>query len=110
MNQTGNTPEALQRARVYAYAVENIAERIARLQRLCFDVALSSSPNALPALLAFAAPERITYGSDWSFAPAERSLHFARLLDGFPLTEEQRVAIDFGNTAKLSPQHAKALG
>ena len=67
-------------------------------------MALSSSPYALPSLLAFADPERITYGSDWPFAPAARSLHFARLLDEFPLTEEQRAAIDRGNAVKMFPR------
>lgn len=107
----GFVPFAAERmARACSDDGENIAEGLARLRQFYFDVALSSSPYALPSLLAFADPERITYGSDWPFAPAGRSLHFARLLDEFPLTDEQRVAIDHGNAAKLFPQHSKALG
>lgn len=107
----GFVPFAAERmARACSDDGENIAEGIARLRQFYFDVALSSSPYALPSLLAFADPERITYGSDWPFAPTERSLHFARLLDEFPLTDEQRSAIDYGNAAKLFPQHATALG
>ncbi|MGW4796444.1 amidohydrolase family protein [Nonomuraea sp. NPDC004297] len=34
-----------------------------------FDTALSSSPAALPSLLAFAKPGHVLYGSDWPFAP-----------------------------------------
>lgn len=78
-----------------------------RLRRFWFDVALSSSPYALPSLLAFADPARITFGSDWPFAPKERSRHFARLLDAFPLTPAQRYAIDRGNAETLFPRFAQ---
>ncbi|MFF3139450.1 amidohydrolase family protein [Streptomyces mirabilis] len=37
---------------------------------LYFDTALSSSPAALPTLLAFARPGHVLFGSDWPFAPA----------------------------------------
>ena len=66
--------------------------------------ALSSSPYALPSLLAFAEPTHITFGSDWPFAPKHRSLHFAGLLDEFALTPEQRYAIDRGNAEALFPR------
>jgi predicted TIM-barrel fold metal-dependent hydrolase len=61
----------------------------------------------LPSLLAFADPARITFGSDWPFAPRERSLHFAQLLDAFPLTPQQRQAIDRGNAETLFPRLAR---
>lgn len=77
---------------------------IARLRRFWFDTALSSSPYALPSLLAFADPGRITFGSDWPFAPKERSLHFAALLGAYPLTDEQRHAIHRGNAERLFPR------
>ena len=79
---------------------------LARLRKFWFDTALSSSPYALPALLAFADPARITFGSDWPYAPAERSLHFTRLLEDYPLTEAQRRAIDRGNAEALFPRLA----
>ena len=77
---------------------------IARLRRCWFDPALSSSPYALPSLLAFADPGQITFGSDWPFAPKERSLHFAALLDGYPVTDAQRHAIHRGNAERLFPR------
>ena len=93
------------------YAAERIAricapdgstqDGIARLRRYYFDTALSSSPYALPSLLAFADPTHITYGSDWPYAPKPRSLHFTRLLDEYPLDAAQRQAIDRGNAQKL---------
>lgn len=77
---------------------------IARLRRFWFDTALSSSPYALPSLLAFADPGQITFGSDWPFAPKERSLHFTTLLDNYPLTDAQRHAINCGNAERLFPR------
>ena len=74
---------------------------IARLQQFYFDVALSSSPYALPALLAFAHPHRILYGSDWPHAPKARGLHFGEMLDDYALTPEQRLAIERGNALAL---------
>ncbi|WP_248506300.1 amidohydrolase family protein [Streptomyces sp. D2-8] len=47
-----------------------------------FDTALSSSPAALPTLLAFARPGRILFGSDWPFAPTPAAQYFANGLDG----------------------------
>lgn len=93
------------------YAAERIArtcsERgdtahgIERLRRYWFDTALSSSAYALPSLLAFADPTHITFGSDWPYAPAERSQHFAQLLDAYPLTPAQRSAIHHDNAQAL---------
>lgn len=80
---------------------------IARLRRFYFDTALSSSTYALPALLAFADPTHITYGSDWPYAPKARGLHFAQMLDEFPLTSAQREAIDRGNALRLFPRLGK---
>lgn len=79
---------------------------IDRLQQFYFDVALSSSPYALPALLAFAKPSHILYGSDWPHAPKARGLHFADMLDAFALSAEQRSAIHRGNALALFPRLA----
>ena len=93
------------------YAAERIARicspdgsneaGIARLRQFYFDTALSSSPYALPSLLAFADPKRITFGSDWPHAAKERSMHFTGLLDRYPLTPELRQAIHADNAARL---------
>ncbi|SEB09478.1 amidohydrolase family protein [Variovorax sp. YR216] len=80
------------------------ASGIERLRRFYFDTALSSSAYALPSLLAFADPGRISFGSDWPYAPKERSLHFARLLDGFEMPDATRAAINRGNMEKLFPR------
>lgn len=105
----GFVPFAAERmARACADDGEDMAQGLARLKRFYFDLALSSSPYALPSLLAFAEPERITFGSDWPFAPTARSLHFADLLDKYPLTAAQRLAIDRGNTERLFPRLKRA--
>ncbi|MEU5104936.1 amidohydrolase family protein [Streptomyces sp. NPDC021354] len=46
-----------------------------------FDTALSSSPAALPTLLAFARPGHVLFGSDWPFAPAAAGQYFTNGLD-----------------------------
>ncbi|MFJ6540131.1 amidohydrolase family protein [Streptomyces sp. NPDC091385] len=46
-----------------------------------FDTALSSSPAALPTLLAFAREGHVLFGSDWPFAPAPAGQYFANGLD-----------------------------
>lgn len=84
-----------------------LANGIEKLRRFYFDTALSSSPYALPSMLAFADPTRITFGSDWPYAPKARSLHFAQLLDEFKLSAEMRVAINRANAEKLLPRLAR---
>ena len=79
---------------------------LARLRRFWFDTALSSTPYAMPSLLAFADPARILYGSDWPYANKERSDHFARRLDAFALHDAQRRAIHQGNALTLFPRLA----
>lgn len=100
------------------YAAERIAricapdgsteDGIARLRRYWFDTALTSSPYALPSLLAFADPGKITFGSDWPYASKSRSLHFAGLLDGFALDATQRRAVDRGNAERLFPRLSRS--
>lgn len=77
---------------------------IERLRRFYFDTALSSSPYALPSLLAFADPTHVSFGSDWPYATKERSAHFTGLLDAYPLEAAQREAIDRGNALRMFPR------
>lgn len=83
------------------------AKGIEQLRRLHFDTALASSPYALPSLLAFADPTRISFGSDWPYAPKARSLHFARLLDEYEVQPDIRAAIDRGNAERLFPRFGR---
>ena len=70
-----------------------------------FDTALSSSPAALPSLLAFARPERVLFGSDWPFAPDIAGQYFAAGLDdGVDATA--LAAVNHTNAQALFPRLA----
>jgi 6-methylsalicylate decarboxylase len=70
-----------------------------------FDTALSSSPAALPTLLAFARPGHVVFGSDWPFAPTAAGQYFATGLDTYDgLDDPGRIAINAGNAAALFPR------
>lgn len=72
------------------------------LQRFYFDTALSSTPAALPSLLAFAAPGHILYGSDFPFAPEESGGILDSLLDGYDGFEPGQLdAINSGSAKEL---------
>ena len=79
-----------------------------RLRQFHYDTALSSSPYALPSLLAFADPERIVFGSDWPYATANSARHFARQLDAYDLSDIQRRRIDRDNALALFPRLSDA--
>lgn len=100
----GFVPFAAERIARICSPDNSYQDGIARLRRFYFDTALSSSPYALPSLLAFADPTHITFGSDWPYATQERSAHFARLFDGFAFEPAQREAIERGNALRLFPR------
>lgn len=79
-----------------------------QLRRFYFDTALTPGPYALPSLLAFADPSRITYGSDWPYAPLKLAHEFTLRLDAYPLTAVQRKSISRQNAERLFPRLADA--
>lgn len=80
----------------------SILDSLDDFRNFYFDTALSSSPAALPSLLAFAAPGHVTYGSDWPFAPLTAGQYFAANLDNYAdLTAAQRDQINWSNAAGL---------
>ncbi|MFE4657372.1 amidohydrolase family protein [Streptomyces hydrogenans] len=72
-----------------------------------FDTALSSSPAALPTLLAFARPGHILFGSDWPFAPTPAGQYFASGLDSHVAPDALR-AVNRANAETLFPRLATA--
>jgi hypothetical protein len=70
-----------------------------------FDTALSSSPAALPTLLAFARPGRVLFGSDWPFAPIPAGQYFANGIDTC-LELGQLRAVNHTNAEALFPRLA----
>ncbi|AQW50673.1 amidohydrolase family protein [Streptomyces violaceusniger] len=85
---------------------EREAEDILRdLKRFYFDTALSASPSALPALLTFAEPGHVLYGSDWPFAPQDAGTYYNHYLETYPdYAPGQAEAIDRGNAEALFPR------
>ncbi|MFD8460219.1 amidohydrolase family protein [Streptomyces antimycoticus] len=85
---------------------ERNAEDLLRdLKRFYFDTALSASPSALPALLAFAEPGHVLYGSDWPFAPQDAGTYYNHYLETYPdYAPGQVEAIDRGNAEALFPR------
>ena len=103
----GFVPYAAERiARICSPDSSDYAAGVARLQQFYFDIALASSRFALPSLLAFADPARITFGTDWPYATRDRAAHFTRLYNDFRLDGAQRRSIDRSNAEKLFPRFA----
>jgi 6-methylsalicylate decarboxylase len=82
-------------------------EKVAELRRFYFDTALSSSHSALPSLIAFADPERITFGSDWPYAITSTAKAFTATLDSFDVSGDVHAAINRGNAERLFPRLAR---
>lgn len=81
---------------------------LADLQRFYFDTALTSTPSALPSLLAFAAPGHVLYGSDFPFAPEDSGTFVDSLLDGYEgFGPGQLDAINHAGAKALFPRLAR---
>ncbi|MBM7517509.1 amidohydrolase family protein [Nocardioides nitrophenolicus] len=80
--------------------------RLDVLRRFYFDVALSSTPHALPSLLSFADPTHVLYGSDYPFAPAPAVRFMRQEYEDIALKRRQRAAIDRTNALGLFPRIA----
>jgi predicted TIM-barrel fold metal-dependent hydrolase len=100
----GFVPYAAYRIAITTSADGNPLEGLARLKRFYFDVALSSSPAALPSLLAFAERDHVLYGSDFPYAPPVVVGAFAELYERNPLADAQRASIDRGAAERLFPR------
>ena len=74
------------------------------LRRFYYDLALSASPTTLPTLLEVADPRRITYGSDFPFAPSMAIGLLNTQYENYPMEPSLRAAIDRDNAASLFPR------
>jgi predicted TIM-barrel fold metal-dependent hydrolase len=63
------------------------------LRRFYFDVALSSSSVTLAALMAFARPGHVLFGTDWPYAPSAVIDHFRAEFSGYAFAPGQREAV-----------------
>jgi aminocarboxymuconate-semialdehyde decarboxylase len=94
-------------AHVFRPDAASQADILQSFQRFYFDTALSSSPAALPSLMAFARKARILFGTDYPFAPADVAASFTAKLDAYEtLTAEERSAINHDNAGILFPRLA----
>jgi predicted TIM-barrel fold metal-dependent hydrolase len=94
-------------AHVFRTDAAEPADILRSFQRFYFDTALSSGPTALPSLKAFAQQDRILFGTDYPFAPAEVAASFTRKLDAYDgLTADEYGAINHGNAQILFPRLA----
>lgn len=85
----------------------SIRDTLTGLRSFYYDTALSASPSALAALLAFAQPGRILYGSDWPFAPATAVSYFNAGLAGHLAQTPLSDAVSYGNAAALFPRFTR---
>jgi predicted TIM-barrel fold metal-dependent hydrolase len=73
-----------------------------QLRRFWFDTALSTGPTTLPALLAFAQPDHVVFGSDWPFAPQALVDQFTDALDHHAFADDaSRQAVNRDNAVAL---------
>jgi len=74
------------------------------LQRYYFDIALSSTPSALPSLLAFTRPDHITFGSDFPYAPDFAVDAMSSMYESYGIDDNARAHIDHRTAAALFPR------
>ena len=102
----GFVPYAAERFAIACSPDGTFESGVARLKRFYFDTALSGSHWALPSLTAFAAPEKIMFGSDWPFANTNQALHFVHQTDNFEMPAQLRRGIARKNAEELFPRLA----
>lgn len=102
----GFVPYAAYRLSFAASSTGDAVHGRSLLQRFYFDIALSSSPTALPSLLAFTSPDHVTFGSDWPYAPEVAIGGMTSLYEAYELDDETREQIDRGTAASLFPRFA----
>ncbi|KAJ7347222.1 amidohydrolase family protein [Mycena albidolilacea] len=81
-------------------------ELVEDAQSFYFDLALSSNPVQLPALLKFAKPGHILFGSDFPNAPKPFIEKMTKFLDDFEIDQDTRDEIYFGAARRLFPRLA----
>jgi predicted TIM-barrel fold metal-dependent hydrolase len=102
----GFVPYAAYRLAFAASSGLDVRHGLSLLQRFYFDIALSSSPSALPSLLAFTSPDHVTFGSDWPYAPEVAIAGMTGMYDSYPMGAAARDQIDRGTAATLFPRLA----
>ena len=76
-------------------------------KKFYYDTALSSSDPAMTALLKYAHPDRILFGSDFPHAELPGSTYFTQQLDQYQFEEGQLEKINSQNALNLFPRFGK---
>jgi len=100
----GFVPYAAYRIAGAASPKRELAEGLAQLQKFYFDIALSGTPTALPALFALAPPDHVLFGTDSPYASDAIVGAFTGMYEGYSLGDAQRASIDRGNAERLLPR------
>ena len=100
----GFVPYAASRIAAAASPVGDPRQGLANLRRLYFDIAVSSSPFALPSLLTFAQPGHVLFATDWPYASDRTAESFARMYERYELDDAQRTSIDRNAAESLFPR------
>jgi predicted TIM-barrel fold metal-dependent hydrolase len=74
------------------------------LRQFYFDTALSSGAATLAALMAFARPGHVLFGTDWPYAPPRVIDHFRAEFEEFPLAPGEREAVARSSARELFPR------
>jgi predicted TIM-barrel fold metal-dependent hydrolase len=74
---------------------------IAELQKFYLDIAHASFPYPMAAMMKFALPDHILFGTDYPFEPIESTVNE---IPGLGISSDVWRAIDRGNAEKLLPR------
>ncbi len=80
---------------------EKVPDVAGELRKFWFDTALSASPSSLAALLEFADPKRIVFGTDFPFAPSPIIQAHTRAIDTLSVPAGKLEDISSGNAVQL---------
>ena len=103
----GYIPYAVQRlTRILAtcYPKRSAEEYVEDFRKFYFDTALATAPVTLSALLAFAKPENVLYGSDFPFSQPDEISFFTRQRDNIQFDPRLRLSINSANATSLFPK------
>ncbi len=106
----GFIPYAVQRM-VWALASHDpsrsMDELTAQYRSFYFDVAISTAPDTLAALLAFAEKTHLLYGSDFPYTQPESVRFYTRQLDATDMDPQVRDGLNHANAESLFPVCAR---
>lgn len=100
----GFVPYAAYRICGTASPKREFADGLAQLRKFYFDIAISSTPTALPSLMALADPTHVLFATDWPYATDAIVGAFERMYEQYSFKAKQRASIDRGNAEALFPR------